>query len=279
MGFITSTIVCLNIFANILGKCFLGPLFFLPGWLSNTLISAVAGVIFLLVFKYTSDQQARGRIWDRIYAQILALKLFGDSITVTLQAQKQLFAEAFRLLFGALRPMLVMIVPVSLLLGQMGLVYQYRPLNPGEETVVTMKLKSVPDDTMAGISIESMPAELVAGPVRIVSRQEICWKIRARDEGLKTIRFKVDGETVTKELAVGKGFMRVSRMRPALKLTDILAYPQEKPFSADSRVRSITVGFPERISKTSGTDWWLGYFFAASMVFALIVKPFLNVRI
>jgi len=36
--------------------------------------------------------------------------------------------------------MLVMIVPISLLLAQMGLWYQSRPLSPGEETVVTVKL-------------------------------------------------------------------------------------------------------------------------------------------
>jgi len=30
---------------------------------------------------------------------------------------------------------------------------------------------------------------------------------------------------------------------------------------------------------TSGSDWWIAYFFIASMVFALMAKPFLKVKI
>jgi hypothetical protein len=56
-------------------------------------------------------------------------------------------------------------------------------------------------------------------------------------------------------------------------------HPAEEPFAPDSIVQSVTIDYPKRLSKTSGADWWLIYFFIASMVFAFISRPFLKVRI
>ncbi len=80
-------------------------------------------------------------------------------------------------------------------------------------------------------------------------------------------------------MAIGGGFMRVSAMRPGWQVSEILLHPWEKPFGPDSRVQSIAIGYPDRISKTSGTGWWLIYFFVASLFFALVFKPILKVRI
>ena len=72
---------------------------------------------------------------------------------------------------------------------------------------------------------------------------------------------------------------RASAVRPPLEWTEILLHPTEAPFAADSIVQSIRIDYPTRSSWTSGTDWWLAYFFVASLVFAYLVKPFLNVKI
>ncbi len=265
---------------NALGRFLLAPIAVLPGWLSNTIISAVTGIILLIIFKYTSNQRAIGRVRDDIKANMLALKLFKDSISVTLQAQGRVFRGAFLLLFYAVRPMLVMIVPVSLLLAQMGLWYQYRPLLPGEEAVVTVKLNDNIETPWPIVSIEPTPAaEVTIGPVRVFSKHGIHWKIKAIENGSHGLIFHVDGEQFDKELAVGDGFMRVSAERPGWHWADILLHPCEKPFDPDSAVRSISIDYPRRLSRTSGTDWWLIYFFVASLVFALIFKPFLKVRI
>ena len=89
----------------------------------------------------------------------------------------------------------------------------------------------------------------------------------------------MDGKQIDKERAIGDGFMRVSARRPGWRFTDILLHPLEKPFGPDSVVQSISIKYPDRISLTSGTDWWVVYFFIASLIFALVFKPFLKVRI
>ena len=280
MGFLAQIVTWINVLTNALAGFLLSPIGVMAGWLSNTIVSAVVGVVLLIIFKYTSNQRAIGRVRDNIKANMLALKLFKDSMSVTFQAQGEIFKGALLLLLHAIRPMLVMIVPVSLLLAQLGPWYQSRPLQPGEQTLVIMKLNSKIDSPWPKVDIESIPAvEVTIGPVRVFSKHEIYWKIKARENGYHRMTFQVGKQQVEKELAIGDGFMRVSAERPGWHWADILLHPLERPFGSDSPVNSISIDYPDRLSRTSGTDWWVIYFFAASMVFALIFKPFLKVRI
>jgi len=280
MNFLAEVITWINVPMNALGKVLLAPIGAMPGWLSNTVISAVAGIVLLILFKYTSNQSAIGRVRDNIKANMLALKLFKDSIVVTLQAQGRIFKGALLLLFYAIRPMLVMIVPVCLLFAQMGLWYQFRPLHPSEEAVITMTLNGEIDSPFPDVRIKPIAEVVVTtGPIRVLNKREIHWKIRAEQEGYHQIMFSVDDRQISKELAIGHGLMCISPERPGWNWADILLYPLEKPFESDSPVRSIRIEYPDRVSFTSGTNWWIGYFFVVSLIFALIFKPVFKVRI
>ncbi|UCF15402.1 MAG: hypothetical protein JSW59_18510 [Phycisphaerales bacterium] len=258
----------------------MAPIAVLPGWLSNTIISAVTAVCLLVVFKYTSHQRAIRKIRDDIKAHMLALKLFKDSILVTLHAEVRVFRGALLLLLHAVPPMLVMIIPVSLLLAQMSLWYQSRPLLPGEVAVMTVKLNDNVGGHWPSLNIEPTPvAKVTIGPVRAFSKREICWEIKALENGNHRITLDVNRHQIEKELVIGDGFMRVSSTRPAWNWANILMHPAEQPFAPDSIIQSVTIGYPDRLSWTSGTDWWLVYFFVASMGFALILKPFMKVMI
>jgi len=280
MVFFAQIIIWVNVLMNAFGRFFLAPIAVLPGWLSNMIISAVTGLFLLVIFKYTSNQRAIGKIRDDIKAHMLALKLFRDSISVTLHAEVRIFKGAFLLLFHAIPPMLVMILPVSLLLAQMSLWYQSRPLLPGELAVMTVKLNDNVEGNWPTVNVEpTSAAEVTVGPVRVLSKGEICWEIKALENGKHHITLNVNRHQIEKDLAIGDGFMRVSSTRPALNWANILMNPAEKPFAPDSIVQSVTIDYPDRLSKTSGADWWLIYFFIASMVFAFISRPFLKVRI
>ena len=120
----------------------------MPGWLSATLVASVTGALLLLIFKYTSNQAAIKRVRNDIDANLFALKLFKDATPVVLAAQAAMIWGAFRLFVLAIVPMLVMMVPVLLMLGQLSLWYQHRPLRVGEEAVVALKLSGNPGDPM-----------------------------------------------------------------------------------------------------------------------------------
>ena len=273
--------IWLNTGVNWLAQWLLAPIGVLPGWLSATLVAAVTGVLMLAVFKYTSHQRAIKRVRDDISANLLALKLFKDSVPVALQAQGRLLVDAAWLLVLALVPMAVMALPAILILGQLSLWYQQRPMSVGEETVVTMKLKGDIDDALFHeVSLRPMnAAEATVGPVHILSKHEICWKIKARENGYHRLVFQVGDQTVDKELAVGDGYMRISVQRPGWEVQDALENPWEQPFRRDSAVQGIEIVYPERSSYISGTDWWWKYWFAVSFVAGLCFRKVLKVNI
>jgi uncharacterized membrane protein (DUF106 family) len=278
--FLVQIISRLNVFCNAAGEFLFDFISRTEGWLSNTIISAVMGVILLVIFKYTSNQRAIGKVRDNIKAQVLALMLFKDSLLVTLQAQGRIFMNAFLLLFHSIQPMAVMILPVCLVLAQMGLWYQASPLPVGEESIITMELNDTEGFSMPEVSIQPNQAlSVVTGPVRVMSKGQIYWKIKAEENGYHKIVFDTGREQVEKDLSIGDGFMRVSLKRPGQSWRQILFNPWEKPFSKDSIVKSVSIEYPDRQSLTSGTGWWVIYFFGCSMIFAFIFKPFLKVKI
>jgi uncharacterized membrane protein (DUF106 family) len=280
MDALTQVVVWLNAAANALGRWLLAPIAVLPGWLSATLVAAVTGVLLLIVYKHTSNQKAIKRVRDDISANLLAIKLFKDSAAVALKAQERLHWAAIRLFALALVPMAVMLVPVTLILGQLSLWYQQRPLRVGEEAVVTVQLNGDADSPLPEVRLESDAAfDATLGPVRVLSRREVCWNIQAREAGDHRLVFQIGEQSFAKELAVGDGFQRVSVQRPGWVWSDALLHPWEEPFRPESPVRSIAIDYPARSSWTSGTDWWVAYWFLASMVAALCFRRALNVNV
>ncbi len=280
MDLVTRLVVWLNAGANAVGRPLLAPIGVLPGWLSATLVGAVTGVLLLIVFKYTSNQRAIKQVRDDLKAHLLALKLFPDSAAVAFRSQGGLLLGAVRLMVHAVVPMLVMAVPVSLLVAQLSLWYEARPLRVGEEAVVTLQLPS--DAASAWPQVYLRPAdsfEITIGPVRVLSQRELCWNLRARQDGYHRLAFQVGDQVVEKELAVGDGLMRVSGRRPGWEWMDALWHPAETPFRPEAPVRSITIDYPERSSWTSGAGSWVVYWFGVSLVSGFCFRRLVNVNL
>jgi len=273
-------VVWLNGAANALGRLLLAPIGVLPGWLSATLIAAATGVLLLVVFKYTSNQRAIKWVRDDINAHLLALKLFKDSTSVALRAQGRILLGALRLFVLAVVPMLIMALPVCLILGQLALWYQARPLHVGEGAVITLKLNGDAGSSWPDVSIRPTNAvQVTTGPVRVLSKREVCWDVKALAEGYHPLEFQVGETTSGKELAIGDAFLRVSRLRPGWHWSEILLNPYEEPFRPNSPIQSIEIDYPQRSSWTSGTDSWIIYWFVVSMIAALGFRRLLNVNV
>ena len=277
---LAAILAVLNRGATAVGQIIFLPIGIMPGWLSNTIISCLAGVGMLYIFKLTSDQKAIGRIRDGIKADLLTVKLFKDSLPVTLAAQGRLLKGAGLLLLNSLIPLAVMIVPICLLLSQMGVWYQHAPLPPKQTIIVAMKLASTDPDIIDTVTLHADPAfETTIGPHRIPATGQVWWELRGLREGRHQMVFDVAGQQITKSLSVGTGLMPISKLRPDRTFTDVLLNPAEPSFQADSPVQWIDIQYDERQSWTSGADNWVIYFFIASMIFALAFKSALGVRI
>jgi hypothetical protein len=281
MDVLARVIVWLNAAANALGEWLLAPIAVLPGWVSASAVAAVTGGLLLLAFKYTSNQRAIKRVRDDITANLLALKLYKESARVTLAAQGRLLVGAGRLLVLALAPTAAMAVPVTLTFYQLSLWYQQRPLRVGEEAIVTLRLDGDPNASFPEVSLRPTDAvETTVGPVRVFSKREVCWNVKARENGYHRLTFQVGGQAVDKDLAVGDGFMRVSALRPEAVVSKALVeYPAERPFGPDSPVRSIAIDYPARSSWVSGTNHWMIFWFAVSFVAAFSFRRVLRVNL
>ena len=280
MHLLAQIVAWLNALANALGQVLLAPIAMLPGWLSATLVSAVTGVLLLAVYKYTSNQHAIKRVRDDIKAHLLSLKLFKDNAAVAVIAQGRIIVGAFRLAVFALVPMLVMLVPVCLLLGQLSLWYESRPLHAGEEALVRLKLNGHDDSDWPDVQlVPSTAAVAELGPVCVYKNRELYWNIKAKEKGYHRLTFKVGHKNVEKQIAIGDGFMRVSLQRPGLSWSDRLLHPWEQPFDEDSPVKSIEIVYPERDSWINGTGTWMIYWFAVSMVAGFCFRGLLKVNI
>ncbi len=276
----TSLIVHINALVGRCADILLAPIGLLPGWLSATVLAAVTGVLMLVVFKYTSNQQAVRNARNQIKANLLALSLFKDDVRVSLRAQSRILTEACRLMLLAIVPILVMTAPMCLLLAQMALWYQARPLRVGEEAVLTVQVAENGPNRVSAVSFQlSSAIEVVAGPVRVDDRRIICWNIRAREPGTHKLVFDAAGQMVDKELVVGDGYLPVSLRRPNWDWWEILLHPREAPFASDSVVQSIEIAYPQRTSWTSGSGTWLIYWFVTSMAVAWAVRPLLKVHV
>ncbi len=280
MDFLVRIVIWLNAVANVLGRWLLAPIGVLPGWLSVTLVSAVTGVLMLMVYKYTSNQRAIKQIQAGIKANLLALKLFPDSASTALRAQGRIVVGALRLLRHAVVPIMVMLVPVCLLLVQLALWYEFRPLQVGENAVVTLRLTGDLESYWPDVKLAPSNAiKTMAGPVRVTRRREVCWNIQARSNGHHRLVFQMGEWSAEKELAIGDGFMRVSGQRPGWLWSNALQHPCEKPFGPESPFQSIAIDYPQRSWWPGGGNAWAGYWFAGAMIAAFCFRRMLGVNI
>ena len=279
MGGLTDILSLVNAAANAVGSVVFYPIGVVPGWLSITVISAVLGIPLFIIFKYTSNQRALTRTLNDIKASLLAVRLYKDNIAVTMKSEARLMRCSVELFVYSIIPVLIMSIPLSLILAQMSMWYQVRPLQPGDApALVSVKLNNA-SENVPDVTLDAGPgAQIVAGPVRIASRKEIYWTIQPVQEGTHLLKFQVGGQQLVKQLAIGRGFMRVSAKRPGAVPADVIMYPLEQPLGAAGPVTSISIAYPERKTFVYGTDWWLVYFCIISMISALLTSPFIKGR-
>ena len=238
-----------------------------PPVVGLSLISAIVGIGMLWVFRRTSNQGAMKTVKRRVYASLLELRVFADEPSVTWRAQKSLFAANFRYMGLALRPALVMLVPVALLLIHLEAFYGRAPLPVGREAVVTMSMAGPLDAELkapATVAVETPP-------VHIADEHQISWRIRPVAAGTAQLQFTVGGQPMAKTIESGGG----PRFIPGRAVSGALSAvwdPDEKRIPSPA-VEWIDIRYPEASIEIFGMHLnWLLWFVLVSMLAALLLK-------
>ena len=274
----------MGVLNSILGTIFDGffaPFRALGPWPGMIVVSLVTGVVMLLIFKKTSNQDAIKRAKNQIKARLLEIRLFKNDTGGSFRSQGAILGANFRYMGHALRPMLVMFIPVLLILAQLNLRYGAASLRPGEQALVKMTLTEGAGAEETAASLQSSDGVTVeTPPLRIEEEGEVDWRIRAEAPGLHLLTFNVGGTAVEKSISVGQNApAKVSILR-ARKFLDLFLYPGEKPLPKNSPVAKIEVDFPsQNLPLFGGSVNWLVAFFVLSLVFGFSLKGVFKVEI
>lgn len=245
------------------------------------IISALTGVLMLLIWRFTSNQDAIADVRRKISSNLLATRLFKDNLAVTFRSQRQIIWQAFRLLLYSFRPMVIMMVPFVLVMVQIGLHYEYRPADVGKVIGVTAMVKG--KAKLQGVADQlALPDGVVADandPCRAQSMRTIDWRITPTKAGTFTLVFGEGRDTVEIPLEAGDRFARVSSLCSGA-FFDRLLYSGEPSIPESSVFESIRIHYPNRVTPICGIEvHWLISLLILSIVFALIFKPIFKVHI
>jgi hypothetical protein len=255
----------------------LAPFRALPPIVGLSVVSLVAAVGMLLVFRATSNQPAIAAVKRRIHAGIFEIRLFNDDLGAMFNAQFDVLRHNLTYLRLSLTPMLWMLVPLVLLIAQLQFYYGYDGLAAGQSTIVKVRLKDAAgpaSGTAPAIALQAPPGLRIETPlVWIPSEREAAWRIGTDASGEYQLTVVLDGKSVTKQVRVSDqvGWRTPERLEAGL-LNQVL-YPAENPIESDVPIEAIMVAYPEREVTLLGFGMhWLIAFFVLSIVFAFALK-------
>jgi uncharacterized membrane protein (DUF106 family) len=262
--------------------------FFLPfrafgPWAAMAAVSLLTGLLMLFIFKKTSNQAGILRTKNLIKAHLLEIRLFKSDFGQTMRSQGRILLANGRYLGYAVKPMLVMLVPIMLLLLQLDVWYGARSLQPGESAIVKVTLEASATPLRTPLSIEAPAGLTVETPaLRIEEEREIDWRIRGDAAGLHDLRFSLNGVSFTKTVAVGQAPLKtkIVPLRVRSGGWDALNHPGEALLPSNMPIVSVEVAYPPaRLSLFGWRMHWLVAYFLLSIVFGFALKGVFKVEI
>jgi uncharacterized membrane protein (DUF106 family) len=283
--------VPLSIVDRVLGAVFdalLYPFRGLPPLVGLLVVSLLAALGMLIVFKKTSNQPEIVAVKRRILACMFEMRLFSDDLRAILRAQLEVLRHDLTYMRLSLTPLLWLIVPFVLVLAQLQAHYGYQGLEPGDRAIVTVALDNGWERTLAAGATARPPLTLavpdglkVETPgLWIPSLDEIDWRIAAERAGTYQVTVVAGDRRMSKRIDVSDGAARRSPARAKPGLESLLLFPGERPLPGDAPVRAIRVDYrAARIPIFGLAVHWLVVFFVLSIAFALALRKRLGVAI
>lgn len=251
-------------------------------WVAMIIVSFMTGLLMLFIFRFTSNQKEIKKVKNKIKAHLLELRLYKDSLSISLKAQGNILRCNLKYISYSAKPMLVMIIPIILILIQLNFWFGYESLAPGQKAIFKVKLKDNYNPLEIDLNVESSSGLTIETlPLRMDEENEINWRISAKEKGIHNLNIILKGERITKTVAVAqKPLSKISPIKICRNLIDELLYPVEAPIKSDMPIKSLEITYPTRSMNLFG--WhihWLIVYFALSIIFGFAFKGILKIEI
>ncbi len=271
----------INGFMNGLFDVLLFPFRAMAPWIGLCVLSIILGVVFLLLFKYTSPQKTIKRAKNGIKAGLYQVRLYKDDLGVIFRANKGLMANNGLYIGCCLIPLVPMVLLILPILFQFDARYGLRPLREGETT--TLKIRMSPETDFAAASLElEVPRGLAieAGPVRIPSRHEYAYRLKVENSGRYELGIRVNGQNYTKRVDAAEDLPMVSPKRQQVGL-EAFMFPAESPWPTDALLESVELahGRKEMLGISGDYFPWLIFFSIVAIAAGFAMKGVFKVNI
>ena len=241
-------------------------------------VSLVVGLLMVILFGYTSDQKAIGVAKDQLKAHLLAVRLYRDQIPVVMGSYGKILRGTGRYLKLAFKPLLYVIIPITLLIVQIDRYLGATPIPPNAPFLLTVHTAS---DTLNDVTLDLPPEiAMTAPPVHVPSTNEIVWRLVGSKEGKYEVKIAAAGQSAAKAVCVGSGLPRISTVRLRGHFWERMFSSGEPVLPENSPIESISINYPDRNIEVAGYGVnWIWLFFVLSMGAGFIFKEILGIKI
>jgi hypothetical protein len=229
---------------------------FALGWMGAfwvvTLVSAGAGVLFLLAFPHVSWQRGIVLVKDRIKFNLLAIRIFQDDLPNVLKSTGLTLGWNFAYLGLNLLPMAALAGPFMVVWFQLNALYAFDPLAVGDKQILAVELR--PGTAAERVEVRAPPGlEILRTAVHADPKEpRLLVELRAAAAGRHALVLAHGGEEIAKEVPVGERGRRLSPMRSSSPLSwfaaqkDPVVWFGEPVLPDSSFLRAIHVELPPR---------------------------------
>jgi uncharacterized membrane protein (DUF106 family) len=242
-------------------------------------VSLVIGLLMVVLFGYTSDQKAIGIAKDQLKAHLLAVRLYRDQIPVVMGSYGKILRGTGRYLKLAFRPLLYVIIPITLLMVQIDRYLGATPIPQNTPFLLTVHTSG--GDALNNVTLDLPPEiTMTAPPVHVPAENEIVWRLVGSKEGKYEVKISAAEQSVAKAVCVGSGLPRISTIRLRGHFWRRMFTSAEPALPENSPVESISINYPDRNIEVAGYGMnWIWLFFILSMIAGFIFKELLGIKI
>lgn len=217
------------------------------------IMSLISAVVFLLIFKVTSNQTKIRRYKRRAFAYILQMRLHRDQLGLLFVSIFNILKYNLLYIRQNLVPLLVVCLPLILFTVQVNHRCGYRPLVPGQTFIIRTQLDSLlPQETNSGpggIHCEGSPGVLIETPPLQLPREGLVfWRARIAsppETSSPSIKLKLTGQqkNVLRAIAVGDSLPRFGPTLMQWSLVEGIIANAEGFLPAASAIQSVTINY------------------------------------
>ncbi len=250
-------------------------------------LSLVVGLLMVVLFGYTSDQKAIGIAKDQLKAHLLAVRLYRDQIPVVMGSYGKILRGTGRYLKLAFKPLLYVIIPITLLIVQIDRYLGANPIPPNAPFLLTVVVtgqstgQAAGSDALNDVTLDLPPEiTMTAPPVHVPAENQIVWRLAGSKEGKYEVRVAAGGQSAAKVVCVGSDLARISTVRLRGHFWSRMFSSAEPALPENSPIESISINYPDRNIEIAGYGMnWIWLFFILSMVAGFIFKELLGIQI